>query len=73
MDYLKSLLANPRAAVRSALTTALAVVAALVALQQAGLDIPAEWVVWAGGAVAVLRTILAAIDPKQTLYGRGSA
>lgn len=72
MDFLRSLLANPRKALRSALTTALAVVAGLAALQQVGLDVPAEWVVWAGLAVTVLRTVLGALDPKQTLYGRGS-
>lgn len=72
MDFLRSLLANPRKALRSALTTALAVVAGLAALQQAGLGIDPQWIVWAGIAVTVLRTVLGALDPKQTLYGRGS-
>lgn len=72
MDFLKSLLANPKAAVRSALTTVVSVAAFLVALQALGVDVPAGVLAAVAGGVTVLRTLVAALDSGNTSFGRGA-
>ena len=69
--YLLSLLANPKEAIRSALTTAVAVSGAL-ALAGTYVNVPVEVVAWVATVVTVLRTILAAVDPKNKSFGAGS-
>jgi len=59
--------------IRSALTTAIAVLGGLVAFSAVpGISIPAEWIAIATAVLAGLRTVLAALDPGQPLYGIGS-
>ena len=73
LDFVAAVAANPGKALRSALTTALAVVAVLAVVQQAGVSVPANVTAAVTLAVSVLRTLIAAVDSRQTLYGRGSA
>jgi hypothetical protein len=69
--YLLSLLTNPREAIRSALTTAVAVSGALV-FASTYVDVPVEVVAWVATVVTVLRTLMAAVDPKNKSFGRGA-
>jgi hypothetical protein len=57
----------------SALTTFIATAAvALGALSVADVNMSAVGAILVSAATAALRTGLAALDPKQTLYGRGA-
>lgn len=69
--YLVSLSRNPKEAIRSALTTAIAVSGAL-ALAGNYVSVPVEVVAWVATAVTFLRTVMAAVDPKNKSFGVGS-
>lgn len=69
--FLVSLSRNPKEAIRSALTTAVAVAGVLVLAGQY-VDVPADVTVTVATVVTFLRTLLAAVDPKNTSYGRGA-
>lgn len=63
-----------KAAARSFLTTVIAVGGVLIAVAATpGVAIPAAWVGVVVTGVAVARTLLAWVDKKQPLYGRGSS
>lgn len=65
--------AKNKAAVRSAVTTALSIVALLVAVSQVGgVSVPGNVVAVVVTGGAVLRTVLAWLDGGMPLYGRGS-
>lgn len=70
-DFLKRVAANPGAAAKSALTTVLAV-AAVLAFASQYVTIPVEVVVWLAGAATILRTLVVALNPKDSSYGLGS-
>lgn len=70
-DFLSKLLANPGAAVKSALTTLLAV-AAVLAFAGQYVDVPADVVAWVAAATAVVRTLAVALNPKDPSYGLGA-
>ena len=63
---------NPRGAAASALRTLVAALAALAAVQAAGVPVPAELYVWGAGAVTVLRTVIAILDKTNTEFGLGA-
>lgn len=67
-DFLAQLVSNPRAAIRSALTTVLAV-AAVLAFAGQYVSVPAELVGWVAGAAMILRTLAAALDPGNDSFG----
>jgi hypothetical protein len=69
--FLLELLTNPKEAIRSALTTAVAVSGALVLAGQY-VNVPAEVTVAVAAVVTALRTLLAAVDGKNKSFGRGS-
>lgn len=62
-----------KAAVRSFLTTVIAVGGVVIAVAATpGVAIPAAWVAVVVTAVAVARTALAWFDKNMTLFGHGS-
>lgn len=77
-DGVKAVFKNPRAAAKSALQTVVGVGAALALIpglaDQIGVDVsvPADVLVWVTGAATFLRTLLVALNPKDTTYGIGS-
>ena len=79
-EFLSSLLANPRAAVRSAATTVLGVAGTLLGLAALVeslniVELPNWWVqgvVFVTAVASAARTLIAAVDPKNDSFGRGA-
>ncbi len=77
--FLAELATNPRAAVRSAATSVLGIAGTLLTLAalvaQLGVELPVWWIQAVAIVTAVataLRTLIAAIDRKNTGFGRGA-
>lgn len=77
-DALAAVTRNPAAAVKSALTTVVGVGAALALAPTVAarfgvdLSVPADVLAAVTGLAAFLRTLLVALNPKDTSYGVGS-
>jgi hypothetical protein len=71
IEWVKSLLANPRKALASALRTAVAV-AAVLALASQYVNIPSDVIAWVAAAVTALRTLVAMVDKSNTEFGAGA-
>ena len=62
-----------RAAIESVLTTLVALGGAFIAANAAGVvSVPADKVALVTSAVAVIRYVLAALNPNQKAYGKGA-
>jgi hypothetical protein len=76
--FLQLLVTNPRKAIRSALTVAVAALAILTFIANAPapmphLSIPAAWIAGLTAAIAFLKWLLSALDKNQDGYGLGAA